>query len=834
MQTAMSDSTNIARVAPPLLLLSLLLASAATAAPRPAHRHSGPATVRARKPGGEVSRSGRPIVAADTLRGRVRTSAGAPLAGATVRLPEVGRSATTDDSGSFVLAGLPRGRYRVVVERLGYESTVRRLSTGDPAEMFLSTAALPAEPIVVTATGAAIDVRESPLPVSVVSRNELTATDAVSIAHTLEDLPGVRNLSTGQQVGKPVIRGLSGPRIAVRENGLPLEYLDWSDEDGPSVDARLADRMEVVRGPASVLYGSGAIGGVVNVLPEPLPGTPGGGSTLSGTVELYGSSGNAEGGAHVELQGASGPFGWRVSGVGRSGDNIETPDGELGNTGFRAINGRAAVGLQEEWGTLGLRYSRHRGEFELLEAGEEPREPLAAAIGARAAATGLPATQGAIEEIRSEDEGPLRELEDDRVQLASDLPLGPGVRIEVRGQFQRHWTAEIPPGAEEGGTEPVAEPQAGEEGEEYEFAFRLNTGSGRVLVHHTQGEHLSGTYGLSGQLNDTGSEGEIPIIPDGQRSSFGVFALEEFRLDPVRLFTGARFDAEQLEVVPAPELSVGGGERDYSAFTGSLGASVRAGAGLVITANVGRAWRAPTLLELHSDGPRIGEYRYEIGDPSMEPETSLNLDAGVRFERGAFRARLRGYRNEIDDFVFLEPTDEFRGDLRVHRYGQVDAHLIGMEASATVEPVPVLELGTRLEAVEGTNEETGAALPRMPPARGALGAELHRRDLSWAERTFVRVETEAVAEGEPALDEAAGGEPPAGEEGEREFGLETGSYALLHLTAGWEGRLAGRDVRVTLRVRNATDNDYRDFLSRYKEFALAPGRSLTLRLATDF
>jgi outer membrane receptor protein involved in Fe transport len=126
----------------------------------------------------------------------------------------------------------------------------------------------------------------------------------------------VHNLSTGEQVGKPVIRGLTGPRVLVLDDAQRLEDYSWSDEDGPSIDARLVDRVEVIRGPASVLYGSDALGGVVNAVPRPLPESPEGGSVLRGGLEVYGASNNTEGGGALRLEGASRALGWRLSASG--------------------------------------------------------------------------------------------------------------------------------------------------------------------------------------------------------------------------------------------------------------------------------------------------------------------------------------------------------------------------------------------------------------------------------------------------------------------------------------------------------------------------------------
>src|SRR5207247_5771614 len=184
-----------------------------------------------------------------------------------------------------------------------------QVTTGATAlKIALESATLFVEPVTVTATREPAAELASPLPGAALSEEGLRREGTVSLAHALEALPGIRTLSTGGQIGKPVIRGLAGARVLVLDDGSRLEDYSWSDEDGPSVDARLAQRIEVIRGPASVLYGSDAIGGVVNVIPEELPdatAAPGGASPLRSTLDVYGATNNAELGVAGRLEGAA-------------------------------------------------------------------------------------------------------------------------------------------------------------------------------------------------------------------------------------------------------------------------------------------------------------------------------------------------------------------------------------------------------------------------------------------------------------------------------------------------------------------------------------------------
>src|SRR5205807_1443529 len=300
---------------------------------------------------GPGSAAGQGAAGLDTLAGRVVDRDGQGLADATVLVAELHRVTTTGSDGAFRFPAVPAGRYTVVVRRVGYAARVCEVDvrTG-PAELRLVPAAVQVEPVTVTATRQPIDALGSPLPVAGLSGDRLRRAESVSLARALETLAGVRALSTGESIGKPMIRGLAGARVLVLGNGSRLEDYSWSDEDGPSVDARLAERVEVIRGPASVLYGSDALGGVVNVIPAELPDANGGPAFARSGLEVSGATNNAELGGALRVEGASGRLGWRATAIGRHAADLHTPGGELDNTGFGALSGEAAVGL---WGSRG-------------------------------------------------------------------------------------------------------------------------------------------------------------------------------------------------------------------------------------------------------------------------------------------------------------------------------------------------------------------------------------------------------------------------------------------------------------------------------------------------
>lgn len=711
----------------------------------------------------------------DDLSGVVVDAAGSPVVGARVVVVEADRAVFTDEQGRFSLTDLTPGTYTLQVRRLGFRTEVLTVGVPSTAPMRITLAESPLalDPLNVTVARSPLSPLASPLPASALGEAEMDRDVSVSLARTLEKLPGVRNLSTGQEIGKPVIRGLSGSRVLVLSQGLRLEDYAWSDEDGPAVDAAMADRIEVIRGPASVLYGSDAVGGVVNVILAPLPDAAGGEGFKRGQVESHFATNNRETGLLLRGEGAGGPWGWRATVTGRLAEALHTPNGELENTGFGAVNAEAAAVRRGEWGSLTARFTHHGGEFKLLE-------------------EDAPAGGGA----ELEEEGPERKLNDERLQLLANVPVG-DMRLEVRTQGQIHHIIEME-------DDPTALP---ERVEVAVFDLTLTSGLAEALLHHSLGPGSSGTVGATGTLQSSSTDGVIPIIPSADRRSGGIFVVERWVHGPFTLLGGGRADVTSVDAADNPR-------RAFGALTWSAGAAWRAAEPLSLTANVGSAWRPPTLFESYSSGPRIGEGRYEIGRADLDEERSINLDVGVQWSSQRVRGHVAAYRNDFDDFLFAQPTSQIIDGYQVFRYEQAEAVLTGAEASIAVEPIPWLSLSARGDYVRGTNTTEDEPLPLMPPLRVVAGAEIHGARSGEERWAYMGAEVEHMEEPERL----------------NPYDTDVGAYTLLHVSAGIRGRWLGREMGLDVRARNLLDKSYRDFLSRYKRFALDPGRDVVMRL----
>src|SRR5213596_37752 len=635
------------------------------------------------------------LVPADTVTGRVVDNGGQAVPQAIVEITELGRSVTATDAGAFRIELAP-GRYTLAVRRHGFAPAVREISVGagqaaPVLEIVLVPSAFRLEPVTVTATRQALASENSPLPTSALAGDELRQTEGVSLAHVVEALPGARTISTGAQIGKPVIRGFSGPRVLVLENGSRLEDYSWSDEDGPSVETAFVRRVELIRGPASVLYGSDALGGVINVIPEALPDAAGRPGFIRSGFTLSAASNNIEIAPGVQVEGARNKLGWRVAAIGRHAGNLHTPAGELDNTGFGAFNGEATAGWRWPSGSaLAVRVVHYGGEFKLLEANAPPGE------------TG----------------GPERKAGDERVQISGQRPWG-AWRLEAKAQLQRHSLIEI------------ADDSTGTESEQ--FNLLLQTGSLDLLLHHG-----GTTFGITsvGQSND--ASGREPIVPNANTVSGAAFAFDQWTPGSGKwtFLAGVRADARRLHADRDDSLGVAEQNRNSQAWSGNAGVVFTPTSGLALSLNVGRAWRAPTLFELFANGPHIGEARYELGDSTLVSESNRAVDFGIRWSGRRTRVEATAYHNRLSDFIYVTPTALVIDSLPVYQYTQAEAELLGGEALAETAVGDWIVRG-RAEVVRGTNLSSHEPLPLMPPLSGVAG-------VSWRDRIGVEFEGHAA------------------------------------------------------------------------------------------
>jgi iron complex outermembrane receptor protein len=747
------------------LILALALAAHATHQPPPP-------TTRAALAGYEVS-------------GTIIDSAGSPVAEARVTLTELRRASVTGIEGHFSFPDVAPGIYHLSVSAIGFAPVVQRFTVSDRdtvLQIALKPSIVELQALQVTASPTATTLLNSPQPVSALSGEDLAQAQAPSLGETIQALPGVRSLSTGTGIGKPVIRGLTSNRVLVIADGQRLETQQWGDEHGPNVEVEDAERIEVIRGPASVLYGSDALGGVINVVPKELPDALGRPGFVTGDVSTSYSTNTQQPDGTLALEGAQGGLGFRASVTGRTSDDIRTPVGPLFNSGNRAVGGTGSVGYRANWGSVNATYS-HRDEK--LEIHEDPAEDPTAT--------------------------PLQRIGEDRAKVGLTLPLG-NSRLEADAGFERNRRREF------------------EEADATDVALGLlsKTYTANLHYHHAPIGRWAGAVGVSGIYNSFDKFGEETLIPNTTAKSGGAYVFEQAEYGRWGVSLGGRYDYRRLDADADADLGTTAQRRTYNSVTGNVGLLYHLSEPTALVLNVGRGFRAPSSFDLFANGVHEGTVAFERGNPDLKTEHSLNTDLAFRVQTASLRAEIGAFANYIQNFIFSRPTTETdpASGFQIFDVDQGDARLLGMEGAFEYHPTRYLHLQGTLDYTNGKNTTTDAPLPSIPPFRATYTVRLEGDRAGWLESPYFSVGGESNSR-QTRLDPS-----------EAEFfalsGYRPDGYSLLNLGTGFT-LPTGRDgVRVDLTLHNALDKKYTNFLSRYKTYALDAGRNLTVRVSTGF
>lgn len=741
--------------------------------------------------------------AAGAVAGRIVTTDGTSVAGAEVRIAGLRRRTISGEDGSFRFDGLPPGDYLLEASspRLGATNDRIQVAPGATAEVTLTLdLARHQEEIVVTASPDARSQREIAQPTSVLAGEELMLKMQPTLGETLNRQPGVTSTFFGPGASRPVIRGLGGDRIRILEGGLGTgDASTTSPDHAVSTDPMSAERIEVLRGPATLLYGSSAVGGVVNVIDNRVPDTlPG--ERITGTVELRGGTVADERGGAANLDGSLGRrIAWHVDFVKRETEDYEIP-GIAESAALRAEEGEEGEeheqlrGVAEnsatdtEAGTVGFSWVGDTGFLGL-------------AVRQHDSLYGIPGGHG-------HHEGEGEEGEEEEAGIRVDLEQR---RWDLRGGIMQ------PFGIFRGanllfGTSDYEHREL--EGPEIGTRFLNDSWEGRIELLQRRLGLLTGSLGFQAQNRDFEAIGEEAFVPPTQTKSWAVFTFQEVVQGPWRVQFGGRYETQEV-AADAEDLDVDG--RSFDGLSGSVGLVWQpTGDDYNIGLSLARSTKLPNAEELFSNGPHLATNAFEIGDPALEKETSLGFDVTFRKTSGPLTGELNLFVNRFADFIFESFTDTEEDGLPVFLYLQQDAEFRGAEISGIyelihTEPYHVdLEFGA--DYVRAELSDSGAPLPRIPPLRYRLG--FHYR----GEKLQGLIEGERV-EGQDRL--AA-------------FERLTEGYTLVNASIGYRLFTERIIYDVLLRGNNLTDEEARNHVSFLKDLVPLPGRDLGLAVRLTF
>lgn len=641
----------------------------------------------------------------------------------------------------------------------------------------------------VTVTGAVGDMKmkETPMPILMLQAKELHQLSSTNLIDAIAKQPGVSQITTGSGISKPVIRGLGYNRIVVVNDGIRQEGQQWGDEHGIEIDANEVGTIEILKGPASLMYGSDAMGGVLVF--KGMPTLPEG--SVKGRINAEYQTNNGLLGASFNLAGNQKGFTWDARFSEKHAHAYRNRfDGYVPNSQFGERAFSLKAGLMRNWGFTNLKFGYYNFTPSIVE-------------GERDTVTG---------ELLSEDGNllsyrhglPYQRVYHYKAVSESFINLSSGY-LKVIAGYQQNRRKEFEESADECG-----------------LYLQLHTLNYDVRYVSEEKAGWKFSTGLNGMGQKSINLGEEYLIPDYALFDAGVYATASKSLNRWNLSGGLRFDYRYLAakgLIEDEEVRFEDFTRHFQGITGSLGATCEVTERLDLKFNLARGYRAPNISELASNGEHEGSLRYEIGNHNFRPEYSLQADLGLNYATRYFELNAAVFANHISNYIYLHRIDSIiEPDLMIFAYAQGEAMLMGFEAGVDIHPFHALHIGTAFSYVNAQllhQPEEMRWLPMTPAPR--LSADV-KYELTHDGKVFNNAYVAARMDWCLKQDhyyKAYDTEMP------------TPSYLLLGLSAGTEILIKSRKVaELTLIVDNLTDVCYQDHLSRlkYADWNVVTGR----------
>jgi iron complex outermembrane receptor protein len=673
------------------------------------------------------------------------------------------------------------------------------------SSVFASTVALAQEahtelaPVVVTANPLGSSLLDMVTPVSVVNRKEISDRSASTLGETLEGTPGVSSSSFGPSASRPVIRGLDADRIKLMQNGVGImDVSGLSPDHAVPIDPLIIDQIEVVRGPAALLYGGSAVGGVVNAIDNRIPQDPQTG--VSGRAEARVGGAGSENSSAAVVEGGNGVLTLHADAFQRRTDDLKIPDyarssrlraqspqadearGTLPNSDSKSDGGAVGASLNFDRGYAGLSYSTYASDYGTV----------------------------AEEDVRIH-------LKSERVDFAGELrDIGSFIeKVKLRYAHTDYEHREI---------------EAGEVG----TIFRTRGDEASIEATHAKLGSLSGVFGLQFRNADFSAQGEEALLPNIKTSSRAAYLYEEMPLDKWKFSFGGRVESADVD-------SAGGGpddpnqapgtprfgnaqSRSFTPKSAAAGALYKFDEAWSMASNLSHTERAPSYNELFANGAHPATGQYEVGNPDLAVEKSNGLDLQLRWKSGLNSAKVGGFYTRFKNYIALYNTGNLRdadglidpaGTLPEAQVQAVPAQFSGLEAESkhhVYEGTGDMDLRLKADYVRANNTDTGEPLPRIAPYHlgvgfdyrlGALGAKF---DVTYAGKQ----------------DRVAANELP------------TDAYTLVNALFTYRVRSQAPDTEVFLKLNNLLDQDIRLHTSVLKDIAPLGGRSAMLGVRVGF
>jgi iron complex outermembrane receptor protein len=747
----------------------------------------------------------------------------AALNGASIYIPDIKTGTLSKSDGSYEIKNIPNGTYLVEVSFVGFASITKEVTINGKSVMdfTLNRSTIESPGVVITGVVAATEQQTNPAPVSIVNQKTLQQTTSDNIIDALRNAPGVSQIKDGPAISKPVIRGLGYNRVVVINDGIRQEGQQFGDEFGIEVDPYTVDKVEILRGPASLSYGSDAMAGVINFISAPtLPE-----GQVKGNIQgiyqtnngLYGGSANIAGNSNGVTYDAR----YTLTDAHAYKNKY---DGYVFNSGYGESNFKGSIGINRHWGYSRMILSSFDLKTGIVEGG---RDGVTGQFTKHVMASGGSDSTEIVspDELKSYSHDLIihQHIRHYKAVWDNSFAIGSG-RLGVRLGFQGNLRQEA---------------NDATLGNVYNIYYFLNTFNYDVHYTFAEKKHFEFSVGANGMQQSSKNKGLLFLVPAYNLFDVGVFAVAKKTFNNFSITGGLRFDNRTLH---GDDLWFTAYKSDFSGISGSIGATYNFTKTFYGKINISRAFRAPNIAESGSNGIHDGTPFYEIGDPTLKPETSLQIDATLGINTKDISAELTLFDNNINNYIFpvklasVLGGDSIRTDVMAatngptFKYISGNVVLTGGELTLNIHPqtVPWLHFNNTLSilsAIQKNQMDSTKYLPYTPPNKFYSGVEFVAKKLgNTLANSYIRIDVENYFKQNKIY---------------YKFGDETVTpgYTLLNAGIGTDISSKGHTLfSVAVYANNLADVTYQSNMSRlkYGDLNAVTGRNGVYEMGTNF
>ena len=616
-----------------------------------------------------------------TFSGKITDArTGAPIEAASIYISDIKSGTASDASGRFIIKNIPTGKHLVEISHIGYTSIIESIDINADInkDFALTESVIENNTVVVTGVTGATQLKKVPFAVSVMRKEDFFRNTSSNIIESLTKIGGVSTLATGPAISKPVIRGLSYNRVLTINDGVRQEGQQWGDEHGIEVDEASVNKIELLKGPASIIYGSDAMAGVVNIITNvPVPV-----NTIKTNLSSNYQTNNNLSTINLNVGGNKNGLNWNIYTSNKAaGDYKNKYDGRVFNSKFTENNIGGYIGYNGKWGFSHLLISSFNLKAGLIE-GERDSDGfftknIAGGITTRATKEDFKTITPLI---------PYQHIRHFKIAADNNIKLGKNF-ITFNIGYQQNQREEF------GNPDDL---------NERALFFNLQTFTYTAQYHLAEMKNWKTSIGINGMQQHNTNKGVEQLIPNYNLFDFGMYAFTQKTIKKLTISGGVRFDNRNVDagnLLDGATVKGNAFKKSFSNVSGSVGLAAQVTKAVNLKFNIARGFRAPSIPELASNGAHEGTIRYEYGNNNLKSETSIQLDGGVEYSAEHVSIGLSTFYNSFDNFIFYRKLQSAAGsdslinlngqNLTAFKFDQTKAALTGLEATLDIHPHPL-------------------------------------------------------------------------------------------------------------------------------------------------